>query len=198
MSESNSDEIMREYRAEMAEGTTQGMSAENVKILEQAKAEQQAKAKPREGWIQKGENFYTFANYDNLPMEYKQIIPRINKWKSSGPLTDPFDGKQYIFGMTQFDNGGTSVWSKLATSAGFGSGAGGAARKAWYKFRYAIQDEMDAFNAKAAAVNEDRNLSLKTQGVFPIRTTTKNPDGSITSTDKLIHVAYVQERIEYG
>lgn len=200
----DSEEYEQQYKKDSLEQQeqvqqTQSMSNENYKIVQDAKANQELK-RP-DGWKTNDGSFWNWSNYETLPLDYKEFIPKKQtktKRYPNGEIDpiiheDPFDKKTYMYGVTFFDTGGTSVWSRLHVprTTGF--------KKAYFKTIDVIEGTAKEIRTHLAASNEERgNKSYKYVQPFQIKEMTTNADGSKTLSDKIIHVLLLQERIEYG
>lgn len=164
--------------------------------------QQQPKSRP--GWTTKDGSVWFFSNYDNLPSEYKQFIPREATKSAKYPNAtgeqvihqDPFDGQTYKYGVTFFDNGGSSVWSRIHDPNKPSGGSG--FRKSFY-LDVGLQ-EMSAGEANALlAANEgEPTYRYKLGGSFVMNQVANGSDGSKTVVTKIVHVVLKQKRIEYG
>ncbi len=168
--------------------------------------EQQPKPKVREGWTTTDGKFWRFENYDNLPAEYKEFLPRKSTKGKLAPNgiepivhVDPVDGKTYRWWITFFANGGSSVSSMEWNASGGGSGGGTyGQRKAFYMDVGLGEHNLTEANALLSANENDRIYRYKKDGHLQISTTTKTPDGTVTVSSRTIYLLLKQKRIEYG
>ena len=198
-------DAQQQYETERQEvsGVQVNMTTDRQPASTQANIQPQVQVqrpRVREGWTQKGENFYTFSNYDNLPSEYKVFLPRAQT-KSKNypnaiqePIThqDPFDGKTYMYGVTIFDNGGTSVWSRYVDPNKPQSSYAG---RPFYIDVGVGEHSVGEANALLAANEGEKVYRYRHAGFNATNKTTKNSDGSITTEHKLTHVLLKQKRI---
>ena len=173
---------------------------------QQTVQEQSQKPRVREGWTTQDGEFFTFKNYDNLPAEYKTFLPRKqtkSKTRPDGAETvvhvDPFDGKTYRYGVTLFDNGGSSVWSRFVDPNKPQGGGSGSGSKSFYLDVGCTEYSINEANALLAANESDRVYRYKPHGeAYEVeRKTTKDEAGNVVVISKHRLLLLKQKRITF-
>lgn len=160
--------------------------------------------KKREGWSTTDGKFWKFQNYENLPAEYKEFLPRQStksKLHPDGiePIThvDPQDGKTYKFWITFYSNGGSGVSSMEWNTSG-GGGYSGGQKKSFYMDIGIGQHNINEANALLSANESDRQFKYKPLSGLTKNKTTKNPDGTTVFETEPVVLLVKQKRVEYG
>lgn len=183
----------------------QEMANQEPKTQTQKQSQVQPKPKVREGWTTNDGSFFTFKNYDNLPAEYKAFIPREPTKTKNRPVgidpiehVDPVDGLKYKYGVTFFDNGGTSVWSRRVEEGS--SGGGGSGNKSFQLDVGIAEYSVNEANALLAANESDRVYRYKPYGESyeTEKTVTKDENGNMKTVTKRALLLVKQKRIMYG
>lgn len=170
--------------------------------VQNVRQEEQTKPRIRPGWETKDGEFFTFKNYHNLPAEYKVFLKyeqTKSKAKPDAPQevithVDPVDGRTYRYGVTIFDNGGSSVWSRLQDP---NRPSGSGFKKSFYLDVGLVEVDGGVADGTLAMNETEREYRHKWVGSHVLGSV-QIVDGEKKVVNKVVHIIVKQKRIEYG